>query len=129
MIGRRVLIALHALLGATAVAAGGALTRDPSGDPLRFKLDWLDGSPFEDYRVPGLFLAVVIGGANLVSALLLWTRHPLGPLAALGTGVLLLAWIAIQTAIIGFRDWTQGMWWALFALVTWLGAREVRGAR
>lgn len=126
MLARRSLTALHAVLGVLAVAAGQALARDPSGDPLRFEVEWLDGSPFPDYRVPGLFLTVVIGGANLVSAALLGRRDPLAPLASLGTGILLLVWIAIQTAIIGFRDWTQGMWWAVFGLVTVLAARELR---
>lgn len=129
MLARRLLIGLHAVLGVLAVAAGQALARHPSGKPLTFEVDWLDGSPFKDYRVPGLFLAVVIGGANLVSTVLLWRRDPLGSLVSLGTGVLLLVWIAIQTAIIGFRDWTQGMWIAVFSLVTLLAAGEIRRAR
>lgn len=126
---RRLLIGLHAILGVLAIAAGQALARDPSGKPLRFDVNWLDGSPFKDYRVPGLFLTVVIGGANLVSATSLWRRDPLGPFVSLGTGVLLLVWMAIQTAIIGFRDWTQAMWVAVFSLVTLLALREVRRAR
>ena len=86
-----------------------ALARDPSGKPLSFKQQWLDGSPFDDYRVPGLFLALVIGSTNLVSAAGLLQRRAWAPLVSLGTGVLLLAWIAIQTWIIGFNDWTQAM--------------------
>jgi len=128
MRARRLLIGLHAVLGVAAVAAGVALARDPSGKLLTFEVEWLDGSPFADYRIPGLFLAVVIGSANVVSTVLLWRRDPLGPLTSLGTGVLLLVWIAIQTAIIGFRDWTQGMWIAVFSLVTTLALREVRRA-
>lgn len=126
MLARRILIGLHAVLGVLAVAAGQALARDPSGKPLRFEVEWLAGSPFRDYRVPGLFLAIVIGCANLGSAALLWRRDPLGPLVSLGTGMLLLVWMAIQTAIIGCRDWTQGMWIAVFSLVTALALREVR---
>ena len=33
--------------------------------------------------------------------------------------------MTIQTVIIGFNDWTQAMWVAVFLLVTALGAREV----
>jgi hypothetical protein len=125
-VARRILIGLHVVLGVLAITAGQALARDPSGKPLAFEVDWLDGSPFRDYRVPGLFLTVVIGGTNLVSAALLRWRDPRGPPVSLGTGVLLLVWMAIQTAIIGFRDWTQGMWIAVFSLVTVLALREVR---
>lgn len=120
---RRALIALHATLGVAAVGAGLAFVRDPSGDALDIPVEWLAGSPFPDFRVPGLFLAVVIGGANLLSALALVVRHPLGTLLSLGTGVLLVAWIAVQTAIIGLRHWSQGFWWATFLLVAALAAR------
>jgi hypothetical protein len=75
--------------------------------------------------VPGLFLAIVIGGANLLTAVLLWRRHPELPMASLGTGLLLLTCVAIQTAIIGFRHWSQGIWWVTFVTVTVLAARLV----
>lgn len=65
---RRLRIALHALLGVLAVGAGLALAGDPSGGSLSFEVAWLDGSPFDDHRVPGLFLAIVIGSTNLASA-------------------------------------------------------------
>ena len=119
------LVALHAGLAIAAVGAATALALDPSGDPLTFELEWLEGSPFDDYRVPGLFLAIVIGSANLASAAGLSLRRPWAPFASLGTGLLLLAWMTIETVIIGFNDWTQAMWVAVFLLVTALGAREV----
>jgi hypothetical protein len=125
---RQLLIALHAALGASAVGAGGTLARDPSGGSLDLDAEWLRGSPFADYRIPGLFLGLVIGTTNLVSAVWLSRRRSLAPLLSLGTGVLLVMWIAIQTAIIGFRHWTQAMWWGVFLLVTALAAREVRRA-
>ena len=124
----RLLIALHALLGVAAVAAGSMLTREPSGEQLRFETEWLDGSPFGDYRVPGLFLAFVIGGTNLISGASLWRRRPWARLVSLATGVLLLVWIAIQTRIIGLRDWMQLAWAAVFFIVTLLAFREVRQA-
>ena len=91
--------------------------------------DWLEGSPFPDFSVPGYFLAVVIGSSNLVSAFLLWRRHSLAPFLSLATGTLLLAWVAIQTAIIGFRHWSQGIWWVTFSLVTLLAGRSVSEER
>jgi len=85
--------------------------------------DYLQGSPFPDFRVPGLFLGVVISGWNLASAAALARRSALGPPISLGTGVLLLVWMAIQTAILGPRHWTQLLWWGVFGLVTALAAR------
>jgi len=124
-VNRRLLIGLHAVLGVAAVGAGQAFVRDPSGDALGIPVDWLEGSPFPDFRFPGLFLALVIGSTNLVSAFALWRRHPLASLASPGTGLPLVAWVAIQRAIIGLRHWSQGVWCMTFTLVAAL-ARLVR---
>ena len=123
MVLRWLLIALHTVLGVAAVAAGQAFVRDPGGTALGMTTEWLDGSPFPDFRFPGLFLAIVIGGTNLITALLLFRRQPDSPLASFGTGLLMVAWVAIQTAIIGFRHWSQGIWWVTCIFLTALAAR------
>jgi len=123
------LILTHAVLGIAAVAAGQAFVRDPSGRTLGMSPDYLDGSPFPDFRVPGLFLAVVIGTANFASAFALWRGARRAALLSLATGALLLAWIAIQTAIVGFRHWSQALWWLIFTAVTAFAALFVAGER
>ena len=123
---RRALIVLHAFLGVAAVGAGQAFVRDPSGGALGMSKDVLKGSPFSDFRIPGLFLAVVLGSANLASAGALLKRHPLAPWLSFATGALLVVWVAIQTLIIGFRHWSQVLWWVMFPLVAILGALLVR---
>jgi len=117
---RLALLVLHLLLGVAAVAAGQAFVRDPGGGALGMTTEPLGGSPFPDYRVPGLFLAVVIGGANLASGVLLWRRRAFAPVVSFATGLLLVAWVAVQTAIIGFLHWSQLIWWTLFPLVALL---------
>jgi len=126
---RWVLLVLHAFLGVSAVGAGTLFVIDPSGAGLGMTVDLLGGGPFPDYLVPGLFLAVVIGGANLASAVLLWRRHILAGRASLATGILLLAWTVVQLSIIGFAEWTQGVWVAVFALVTVLALQLVVAER
>lgn len=88
---RWALIILHAVLGLAAVGAGQAFVRDPSGTALGMSTQWLRRSPFRDFRVPGLFLTLAIGGTNLLSALLLWRRHQRSALMSLATGWLLVA--------------------------------------
>jgi hypothetical protein len=63
----------------------------------------LDGSPFPDYRVPGLFLLIVIGGGMLASAVLALVGSPYARLAALTMGMVLAFWLIIETAVIGFQ--------------------------
>jgi len=123
---RWILAVLHSVLCIGALGAGQAFVRDPSGSTLGMRTEWLERSPFPDYGFPGLFLAVVIGGANGLSAVLLLMRHPLAPAASFSTGVLLVVWVAIQTAILGFRHWSQGIWWVVFTLVTILGGVLLR---
>jgi hypothetical protein len=89
------LIVLHAVLGGQPLARA-RLSCDARGAALA-------GSPFPDFRVPGLFLTFVIGGTNLMAAVLVWRQHPGSPLASVATGLLLVAWVAIQAEIIGFR--------------------------
>lgn len=71
MILRIASIALHVVIGLAAIGAGQALALQPGGEALSFDVAWLRGSPFPDYRFPGLFLAIVVGGANLASAVAL----------------------------------------------------------
>lgn len=123
---RWILTAVHAFLCVGAVGAGQAFVREPSGGTLGLRTEWLEGSPFPDYGFPGLFLAVVIGGANGLSTLLLVLRHPLAPAVSFATGILLVSWVAVQTVILGFRHWSQGIWWVLFTLVAVLGGSLFR---
>ncbi len=69
--------------------------------------EWLAGSPFTNYFVPSLILLVVVGGSLLVAAIAVFARLRMGRFAALGAGIVLLIWIVVQVAIIGYVSWMQ----------------------
>jgi hypothetical protein len=69
--------------------------------------EWLAGSPFTDYVVPSLFLFVVVGGTFLAAAVAVVARARAARPLALAAGALVLAWIAVQVAIIGYVSWMQ----------------------
>lgn len=69
--------------------------------------EWLDGSPFETYLIPSLFLCFVIGGGVLLASISVFAGAPAARTLSLLAGVLLLAWIAIQVATIGYVSWMQ----------------------
>jgi hypothetical protein len=69
--------------------------------------EWLAGSPFEDYFVPSLILFVVVGGAFLVAAIAVLARWRIAHRAALAAGVIVLGWLAVQIAVIGYVSWLQ----------------------
>jgi hypothetical protein len=118
---RVLLVALHLIVGLSAIGAGLVLAREPSGETLTFKREWLEGSPFSDYRIPGIFLLLVIAPMNLISAITQTKKHKAAPALTTLSGVVLILWIAIQTAIIGFRHWSQGLWAVIFSLIAMLG--------
>ena len=71
------------------------------------KRTWLDGSPFPDYTIPGVFLLVVIGGGMLAAAALALTGSGWAARVALGMGVVVLAFLVIETTVIGYHGATQ----------------------
>jgi hypothetical protein len=85
--------------GLSGVAGGIGLV----GGGLQFPLSWLEGSPFDDYFIPGLILLVVLGIFPLIVFYGLWTRQYWGWLGALLVGLALIIWIVVEILIIGYQ--------------------------
>ena len=79
--------------------------------------EWLEGTPFRDYLIPSIILFVAVGGSSLVAALAVFRRALWARPAALGAGVILLIWIAVQLALIGYQLWLQPAFFAIGLLV------------
>jgi hypothetical protein len=104
----RVLVLLVELAtGFSAVYGGLSLIAD--AESLGLKESWLDGSPFPDYRIPGLFLVFAIGGGMLASAFAVLRENRYDAVAALGMGVLLALWLVVETLIIGLHGSQQSL--------------------
>jgi hypothetical protein len=69
--------------------------------------EWLEGSPFRDYSIPSLILFVVVGGCLLWAAIAVFANHHTASTLALVSGVVVLGWIAVQVALIGYVSWMQ----------------------
>lgn len=70
-------------------------------------VEWLAGSPFQDYYSPGLFLFVIVGGSALFSGILVFARHRIARKAAVACGMVILLWLLVQLSIIGYVSWMQ----------------------
>lgn len=99
----RLLVVLLVFQGLSGLGGGWALSLDPTGTGIGLDPTWLDGSPFPDYRVPGVFLWVVLGLGPLGAALLVLRRSAWAWSAALLTGLVLLAWILVEIAVVGLQ--------------------------
>ncbi|MCB0710299.1 MAG: hypothetical protein KDC15_13015 [Chitinophagaceae bacterium] len=69
--------------------------------------EWLRGSPFSNYFIPGLFLFIVVGGLALLAAIFIFRHHRLALKAAYVSGTIILLWLLIQVTIIGYVSWMQ----------------------
>lgn len=73
---------------------------------------WLEGSPFQSYVIPSLFLLIAVGGSMLIATVLwlLGSRVADGrwaPWASIAAGSILVGWIVAQVAMIGYVSWMQ----------------------
>jgi len=101
---RRRLLGCLLAFGAINAFAGGwyGLSGAP-GIPV----EWLNGSPFPNYFIPSVILFVVVGGSFAVAAAAVFARWRLARTSALFAGAIVLVWIAVQLAIIGYVSWMQ----------------------
>jgi hypothetical protein len=103
---RSTLLVVEAFVAVTAFAGGlalmlGALIPDLSW-VITPPTEYLEGSPFSSYLVPGLVLALVLGGLNVIAFVLLLQRRPSALFAAATAGYAALIWIFVQMMVIPF---------------------------
>jgi hypothetical protein len=79
-------------------ALGGGFTM--IGTPDTFPREWLDGSPFSSYVVPGMVLAFVVGGAAAFSGLVMIRRPVIGAQLSTLAGLVLLGFIAVEVLLL-----------------------------
>ncbi|MES1169136.1 MAG: hypothetical protein ABUL47_00430, partial [Leifsonia sp.] len=98
------LLILEAFMAVSAFAGGIALVVGsiwPSW-ALGIPVSYLQGSPFDSYLVPGLILAIVLGGVNAWAFALLVRRHPFALFAGAIAAFDGLIWIAVELMWIPF---------------------------
>ena len=93
----RISIFVLVLFGAITTIAGGVglLTR-----AIATPLEWLQGSPFIDYTIPGLALAIIVGGSMLLAALTILTGREIGVLASAFAGLVMMIFEIVEVAVI-----------------------------
>lgn len=106
----RVYLLIAAFLGVGAVAGGTALLADPSGETIGLSTEWLEGSPFGDYLLPGAVLFVLFGIGSFVVCASILRRRRWSGVEALGLGVALLTWLGVQIAIIDRLSWLHALY-------------------
>jgi hypothetical protein len=91
--------------------------------------EWLEGSPFGDYFVPSLILLVVVGGLFIVAAIAVFARLRAARFAVFVAAFVVLGWLTVQIAIIGYVSWMQPATAIAGVLVLILGSQLPRRER
>jgi hypothetical protein len=104
---------LQAFIGLGALGGGFMLVRDPSGSALELPMSLLEGSPFPDFLLPGMFLLAVNGVGSMIGAGLSFTRRRYAQEIAIVLGAILVAWIVIQIVIISSFHWLHVLYFIL----------------
>lgn len=106
----------------TAVGAVGGAAYGVTG-ARGFPREWLEGSPFRDYRVPSVILGVAVGGSSAASAATAWQGSDHAGAVAVSAGAILTGWIVAQVAIIGPRSFLQPLMCGVGVTMIALGAK------
>lgn len=107
---------LQLFIALSAIPPGIMLVVQPNGSSLGFTLELLEGSPFQSYLLPGLFLFGVIGLGNLFAAIFTFQMKLLAPTLGVGLGIILLGWIFVQVYITGWISFLQPLYLGVGAI-------------
>ena len=120
------LIIVEFFNGLSGVAGGTGLISDPTAAALGMKLEWLQGTPFNNYLIPGIVLFTFNGLGNLAAAFLSIYKNRYRAHFALFFGVVMLIWIISQVAWIGYKSFLQPLYFSTGLLQAILGVLLMR---
>jgi len=98
-ITRIVLLVIELFVGLWAVIGGIGLVTGAIPF-LQMPAEYLQGTPFSDYMIPGLLLSIVVGGSFLVAAATILSGHELGVLASALAGLIVIGFEFVEVLII-----------------------------
>lgn len=112
---------LSGFIGLSAVLSGVFMVLYPDGSLINLSIALLEGTPFKDFQVPGLLLATVVGGVNLLALLYHIQKHPARFSWAIAGGIVTCLWIIVQMMLIHSIYWLHFVYLAAGVLVILTG--------
>ena len=90
--------------GLSGLFGGIGLIIDPSGKMLNIPIEWLQGSPFNNYLLPGIILFTILGVFPIIILIWLLKRRYKGWIGTVVLGIALLIWIFTEIMVIGYQS-------------------------
>ena len=118
-----------ALVAVGAMPAGLALILKPDGSILHMPTDIIQGSPFKDFLIPGIFLFGVNGLASLAAAVICFIHSRYSAISGIILGISLVVWIIVQLLTTGLISWMQPAYFTIGLVEIILGLLIMRQIR
>ena len=84
------------ILAVSAFFGSWGLISDPSGKAIQIPIEMLDGTPFNDFLIPGIILLFAIGFLSLVIAVLTIKKTKHYPWFIILQGCVLIGWLTAE---------------------------------
>jgi hypothetical protein len=94
-----------------------------AGGRGQFPLEWLHNTPFSDYTIPALILAIGVGGSSLLAAVTIFTGREVGVLASIVAGLIMAGYIVVEVVMLRQGvSWIEGLYFGLGLVISGLAA-------
>lgn len=123
---KTILFLLVSFTALTSLISGILLMYDPSGSFFKMPLSLLSGTPFKNFLIPGILLAILVGGTNLLAVVLNLMRNKNRYNWAIAAGVMISGWIIVQMIMISTFSWLQFLY-LVIGILTILLAYQLEG--
>ncbi len=111
------LFLLLSFVTVTATLSGCIMIGDPFGEFMHLPLHILDGTPFKNFRDPGILLTAFVGGTGLIALFLNMQKHPYRYNWAIATGIMICGWIIVQMILIHLSLWIHFLYLGIGILI------------
>ncbi|MGS0688885.1 hypothetical protein ACVBEQ_27670 [Nakamurella sp. GG22] len=120
LVGVEVFVAVGAVYGGVGLIADNSIGMLP---------EWLDGTPFSSWTLPGIFLLMIVAAPMFVAAVAELRRVRWAYAASLVAGAAMVGWIVVQLLVIGRYFFLQPIMFACGAAVIVLAWAVHHGER
>jgi hypothetical protein len=94
------LFVLTSFVAVTSLLSGLLMISNPDGEAFNLSIRLLKGTPFRDFKIPGILLATLVGATNLAASLFIIIRRQKRYVWSLTGGILLCGWVIAEIAMI-----------------------------
>lgn len=123
---KTLLFILVSFVAITSMVSGLVMMSNPDGGLMNLHLSLLEGTPFKDFQLPGLLLATVVGGVNLLAVFYNMMRHSSRYNWAMAGGFIISGWIVVQMILIQAAHWLHYVYLGIGILIILL-AYQLKG--